>query len=97
MLQRPVQDDRAGGAVMLDVRSTNDGRAGARKVRLVWPSPATRWRSLPSRAGEVRGPYAALLCGCCSPDKYARNCRRARCTRLFSVPIAQPVRSAASS
>ena len=32
-----------------------------------------------------------------SPVRNARNCNRARCTRLFNVPIAQPVTSAASS
>ena len=32
-----------------------------------------------------------------SPERKARNCKRARCTRLFNVPIAQPVTSEASS
>src|SRR6516225_6897167 len=32
-----------------------------------------------------------------SPVRKARNSRRARCTRLFSVPMAQPVAPAASS
>ena len=52
-----------------------------------------------ARAREVRAVQRyALRAAICSPVQDRRaNCRRARCTRLFNVPIAQPVTSAASS